>query len=51
MLVGFIAEMPLTANLFRLESSIQKHAGYSGRIHEIVMRSIFLRNIEICEIL
>ena len=26
-LVGFIAEMPLSANLFRLRSSIQKHAG------------------------
>ena len=29
-LVRFIAEMPLTANLFRLRSSIQKHAVTSG---------------------
>ena len=29
-LVRFIAEMPLSANLFRLGSSIQKHAMSSG---------------------
>ena len=29
-MLGFFAKMPLTANLFRLESSIQKHAGSRG---------------------
>ena len=29
-LVGFFAEMPLSANLFQLESSIQEHAGSRG---------------------
>ena len=31
-LVGLTAEMPLSANLFRLESSIQKHAGSRGAL-------------------
>ena len=31
-LVGFTAEMPLSADLFRLESSIQKHAGSRGAV-------------------
>ena len=29
-LVGFLAEMPLSANLLQLGSSIQKNAGYRG---------------------
>ena len=50
-LVGFFAEMPLSVNLFRLESSIQKHAGSSGRIHEIAHLGIFFRNIAIYKIM
>ena len=43
--LGYYAETPLTANLFQLVSAIQKHAGYSGRIHEKTMRTHFLMNI------
>ena len=29
-MLGYFAETPLSANLFRLVSAIQKHAGYRG---------------------